>query len=94
VAIVGPVGVGKTFIAHALGHIACCRTGSVLAVRADIMLKTAKNARLDNTYEGRDAPARQASTCSSSMTSASTRWTRRRAVTRTRSSSNAIERDQ
>ncbi len=51
VAIVGPVGVGKTFIAHALGHIACRRTGSVLAVRADLMLKTLKHARLDNTYE-------------------------------------------
>jgi len=51
VAIVGPVGVGKTFIAHALGHIACRRTGSVLAVRADQMLKTLKHARLDNTHE-------------------------------------------
>jgi DNA replication protein DnaC len=51
VAIVGPVGVGKTFLAHALGHIACRRTGSVLAVGADRMLKTLKHARLDNTYE-------------------------------------------
>src|SRR6185369_5716390 len=32
VAIVGPVGVGKTFLAHALGHIACRRGYSVLAV--------------------------------------------------------------
>jgi DNA replication protein DnaC len=31
VAIVGPVGVGKTFLAHALGHIACRRGASVLA---------------------------------------------------------------
>jgi DNA replication protein DnaC len=51
VAIVGPVGVGKTFLAHALGHIACRRTTSVLALRADRMLKTLKHARLDNTYE-------------------------------------------
>lgn len=51
VAIVGPVGVGKTFLAHALGHIACRRGHSVLAVRADKMLKTLKHARLDNTYE-------------------------------------------
>jgi DNA replication protein DnaC len=51
VAMVGPVGVGKTFLAHALGHIACRRGFSVVAVRADKMLKTLKHARLDNTYE-------------------------------------------
>jgi len=51
VAMVGPVGVGKTFLAHALGHIACRRGYSVIAVRADKMLKTLKHARLDNTYE-------------------------------------------
>jgi DNA replication protein DnaC len=51
VTIVGPVGVGKTFIAHALGHIACRRRRSVLAVRADLMFKTLKHARLDNSYE-------------------------------------------
>jgi DNA replication protein DnaC len=51
VTIVGPVGVGKTFIAHALGHAACRRGYSVLALRADRMLKTLKHARLDNTYE-------------------------------------------
>ena len=51
VAIVGPVGVGKTFLAHALGHIACRRGHSVLAVRSDKMLKTLKHARLDNSYE-------------------------------------------
>ena len=51
VAMVGPVGVGKTFLAHALGHIACRRGFSVVAVRADNMLKTQKHARLDNTYE-------------------------------------------
>ena len=49
--IVGPVGVGKTFLAHALGHIACHRGYSVLAVRADQMLKTLRHARLDNSYE-------------------------------------------
>src|SRR5512146_2666276 len=51
VAIVGPVGVGKTFLAHALGHIACRRGASVLAVRTDQMLKTLRHARLDNSYE-------------------------------------------
>lgn len=49
--IVGPVGVGKTFLAHALGHIACRHGHSVLAVRADKMLKTLKHSRLDNSYE-------------------------------------------
>jgi len=29
VTIVGPVGVGKTFLAHALGHVACRRGASV-----------------------------------------------------------------
>ena len=51
VTLVGPVGVGKTFLAHALGHIACRRGFSVLTVRADQMLKTLKHARLDNSYE-------------------------------------------
>jgi DNA replication protein DnaC len=51
VAIVGPVGVGKTFLAHALGHIACRRGASVLARRTDQLLKTLKHARLDHTYE-------------------------------------------
>src|SRR5882672_11186679 len=51
VAIVGPVGVGKTFLAHALGHIASRRGASVLALRADKMLKSLKHARLTNSYE-------------------------------------------
>lgn len=51
VAIVGPVGVGKTFLAHALGHAACRRGHSALALTADRMLKRLKHARLDNSYE-------------------------------------------
>jgi DNA replication protein DnaC len=51
VALVGPVGVGKTFLAHALGNVACRRRVSVLFLRADRMLKSLKHARLDNTYE-------------------------------------------
>jgi len=51
VAIVGPVGVGKTFFAHALGHVACRRGIATMAVRADKMLKTLNHARLDNSYE-------------------------------------------
>ena len=51
VAIVGPVGVGKTFLAHALGHVACRRGHSVLALRTDRMLKTLKHARLTQSHE-------------------------------------------
>jgi DNA replication protein DnaC len=51
VTIVGPVGVGKTFIAHALGHIACRHRYSVLAVRADKLLKVLRHARMDHSHE-------------------------------------------
>ena len=51
VAIVGHFGVGKTFLSHALGHLACRRGASVLAVRTDKMLKTLRHSRLDNSYE-------------------------------------------
>ncbi len=51
VAIVGPVGVGKTFLAHALGHIACRRGATVFAGRTDQMLKTLRHARLDHSYD-------------------------------------------
>ena len=51
VALVGPVGVGKTFLAHALGHLACRHAHSVLALRADRMLKALRHARLDNSYD-------------------------------------------
>lgn len=51
VAIIGPVGVGKTFLAQALGHLACARGASVLAVRTDRLLKTLRHARLDHTVE-------------------------------------------
>jgi DNA replication protein DnaC len=51
VIIVGPVGVGKTFLAHGLGHIACRRGATVLAARTERMLKTLSHARLDNSYD-------------------------------------------
>ena len=51
VALIGPVGVGKTFLAHALGHAACSRGYSVLQMRADRMLKTLRHCRLDNSHE-------------------------------------------
>ena len=44
----GPVGVGKTFLADALGH-AVCRAGKhVLRLRADALLKDFLQSRADN----------------------------------------------
>lgn len=51
VVIMGPVGVGKTFMATALGHIACRRRRSVLFSRTDRLLKRLKACRLDQSYE-------------------------------------------
>ena len=49
--ILGPVGVGKTFLATALGHIACRRRIGVHFERADRMHKRLKAARLDASYD-------------------------------------------
>ncbi len=51
VLVLGPVGVGKSHLATALGHIACRRGRSVLMLRADHMFKTLKASRLDQTYD-------------------------------------------
>jgi DNA replication protein DnaC len=51
VVIMGPVGVGKTFMANSLGHIACRRRRSVVMMRSDQMFKRLKASRLDHTYE-------------------------------------------
>jgi DNA replication protein DnaC len=51
VLILGPVGVGKTHLANALGHIAIRRRRAVHMSRADRLLKRLKAARLDNTVE-------------------------------------------
>ncbi len=48
IVVLGPVGVGKTFIANALGHNACRHGYSVRFVRADEMLRTLRQSRLDN----------------------------------------------
>jgi DNA replication protein DnaC len=48
--ILGPVGVGKTHLATALGHIAV-RRRTVLFSRADQLLRRLKAARLDNSVE-------------------------------------------
>ncbi|MBF0556133.1 MAG: ATP-binding protein [Nitrospirae bacterium] len=44
----GPVGVGKTHLANALGLIACRKMQSVLKVKASDMLKTLHQSRADN----------------------------------------------
>jgi len=49
--LLGPVGVGKTHLATALGHIAVRRRVSVHMTRADKLFKRLKAARLDNTVE-------------------------------------------
>ena len=51
VLVMGPVGVGKTFLANALGHIAVRRGHTVHAERADKLFKRLKAARLDNSYD-------------------------------------------
>lgn len=49
--ILGPVGVGKTFLATALGHIACRRRISVHFERAERLHKRLRAARLDASHE-------------------------------------------
>ncbi|MGH3700003.1 MAG: IS21-like element helper ATPase IstB [Pseudonocardiaceae bacterium] len=49
--LLGPVGVGKTHLATALGHIAIRRRHSVHMARADKLFKRLKAARLDNSVE-------------------------------------------
>ena len=51
VLVLGPVGVGKTFLATALGHIACRRRVGVHFERSDKLHKRLKAARLDASYE-------------------------------------------
>jgi len=51
VVVLGPVGVGKTFIASALGHIACRHGYRVRFLRADAMLRKFRQSRLDNSRD-------------------------------------------
>jgi DNA replication protein DnaC len=51
VVVLGPVGVGKTFVSQALGHIACRHGYRVRFVRADAMLRLLRQSRLDNSRE-------------------------------------------
>ena len=49
--ILGPVGVGKTFMASALGHAAVRRRHSVAFTRTDVLLKRLRASRLDNSHD-------------------------------------------
>ncbi|MCJ0895398.1 IS21-like element helper ATPase IstB [Rhodococcus cerastii] len=49
--ILGPVGVGKTHLATALGHMAIRRRHSVLFARSDKLFTRLRAARLDNTVD-------------------------------------------
>lgn len=49
--IMGPVGVGKTFLATALGHAAVRRRYSVHVERCDRLLKRLRVSRLDNSHD-------------------------------------------
>jgi DNA replication protein DnaC len=49
--ILGPVGVGKTFMATALGHAAVRRRYTVMFERTDILLKRLRASRLDNSHD-------------------------------------------
>jgi DNA replication protein DnaC len=50
VLLMGPVGVGKTMLAHALGHLAVQRELSVHCESADKLFLRLKASRLDDTY--------------------------------------------
>jgi DNA replication protein DnaC len=51
VVILGPVGVGKTFAASALGHVACRHGYHVRFIRADAMLQLLRKSRFDNSRD-------------------------------------------
>jgi DNA replication protein DnaC len=51
VVILGPVGVGKTFLANALGHLACRGAFHVRMYRADALLRKLKQSRMDNSRD-------------------------------------------
>lgn len=51
VVIMGPVGVGKTFLATALGHAGIRRRYSVFFERCDHLLKRLRASRLDNSHD-------------------------------------------
>lgn len=52
VIVLGPVGVGKTFLASALGHLACRGGFNVRFHRADALLRKLRQSRMDNSRDG------------------------------------------
>ena len=51
VVILGPVGVGKTYLGSALGHLACRSGFNVRFSRADALLRQLKQSRMDNSRD-------------------------------------------
>jgi DNA replication protein DnaC len=51
IVILGPVGVGKTFVATALGHVACQHSYRVKFTRADTMLRSLRQGRFDSSRD-------------------------------------------
>lgn len=51
IAVLGPVGVGKTFVANALGYVACRSGFGVQLYRADAMLRKLRQSRMDNSRD-------------------------------------------
>lgn len=51
VVVLGPVGVGKTFLASALGQLACQSGFRVRFERADALMRMLRQSRLDNSRE-------------------------------------------
>lgn len=51
IVFMGPAGVGKTFLASALGHSACRAGKKVLFLRADTMIKELHQSRADNSTD-------------------------------------------
>lgn len=52
VVVLGPVGVGKTYLASALGNLACRGGFNVRFHRADALLRKLRQSRLDNSRDG------------------------------------------
>jgi DNA replication protein DnaC len=51
IVVLGPVGVGKTFVSQALGHLACLHGYHVRFTRADDMLRRLRQSRFDNSRD-------------------------------------------